>query len=198
MTGALEPLAGVAAGILSTLAIVPYTIGVLRGRTRPQRASWVIWTLVGAIAAWSYYESGARQTMWLALSFATNPLVVLALSIRYGTGGWSKLDQRCLLGAACSLAVWRLTRSPMLGLLAILVVDALGALPTVKKVWRRPETEDPTAWILTSVAAAVNLLALERWTFSLAVQPVYSAVATTAITLLVCRAWRPAAPTPAA
>lgn len=189
MTHSVGQLAGVTAGILNTLAIIPYTISILRGRTKPERATWVIWTVIGAIAAWSYYAAGARQTMWFSLTYVTNPLVVLILSIKHGTGGWSKFDQSCLLGAAASLALWRLTHSPFLGLVAILTVDALGALPTMKKVWSQPHTEDPLAWILCSVGGVVNLLALERWTFGLAVQPLYYLTTTVLITALICRQW---------
>lgn len=189
MTSPVGQLAGFTAGIFNTLAIIPYTISVLRGHTRPARASWVIWTLVGALAAWSYHAAGAHQTIWFSLTYATNPLIVLLLSIKHGTGGWTRFDQGCLLGALASLALWRLSHSVTFGIVAILTVDAFGALPTARKVWRQPRTEDPLAWILCSLGGLVNLFAIERWTFALAFQPLYYLAATALITLLICRPW---------
>jgi hypothetical protein len=166
-------LAGFAAGILNTCAAVPYVISILRGKTKPHRASWLIWTIVGIIAAWSYYESGARQTMWFALTYVTNPLIALIFSIKYGEGGWSADDRKCLLGAAASLGLWYVTQSSLVGLIAILVVDFFGAIPTIRKVLERPWSEDWLAWTIATVAGVVNLFGLERWTFNLALQPLY-------------------------
>ena len=44
---------GLAAALLSTCAYIPYIRDTLRGNTQPQRASWLIWSVLGSVA----YES---------------------------------------------------------------------------------------------------------------------------------------------
>lgn len=183
MFGEIGKAAGIVAGVLNSFAIIPYVRAILRGETKPHRASWIVWMVAGVIAAASYYSSGARQTMWTAVSYALNPLIVLGLSLRYGVGGWSRLDRLCLAGAACSLILWWMSGSALATLVWILTLDFMGAVPTIRKVWTEPSTEDRSAWTMNFVANSINFLALEGWTFALVVQPLYVFLSGVVITL---------------
>jgi len=56
-------LLGKIAGALSFLAFVPYVLATLRGKTRPNRATWIIWSAVGVTLLASYAVAGARETL---------------------------------------------------------------------------------------------------------------------------------------
>jgi hypothetical protein len=77
-----------------------------------------------------------------------------------------------LIGAAISLVFWGIFDSPMSALLINLFINFLGTLPTIRKAWYQPETESKIAWSLFSVGTIVNLFAIEKWIFSMAVYPV--------------------------
>ena len=72
-----------------------------------------------------------------------------------------------------SLLLWALTGNPLVALGLNILVDLIGALPTVRKAWSDPGSEDRLAWGLFFAANAVNLAAVEAWTFSGAGYPVY-------------------------
>ena len=106
-------LLGWVAGVLSLVAFVPYIVAILRGETRPNRATWWIWTTTGAVLLASYYFSGAETTIWVAVSYFVASLVTALLSIRYGEGGSTPLDRGCLMAPApvscsggCSTIPW--------------------------------------------------------------------------------------------
>jgi hypothetical protein len=180
-------LAGLIAGILALAAFVPYIIAILRGSTRPNRATWFIWTVVGLLLATSYYSSGARHTLWAAASYVVGPFVVAVLSIKFGEGGWTWFDRLCLLGAGASVPLWWLSGSPLVALVINLVIDTLGTLPTIRKSYYNPQREDRTAWALGLAGATVNLFAIEAWSFEIAAYPIYMFLNAATIAALVLR-----------
>src|SRR3989338_7300463 len=108
---------GLVAGFLSFSAYVLYIITTLRGKTKPNKATWWILTLIGVMIASSYYAEGARDTMWIALSYVAGPLVIAFLSLRYGEGTWERLDKICLAVAIASVVIWYLSNSALLVLI---------------------------------------------------------------------------------
>ncbi len=146
---------------------------MLKGQCQPNRMTWWTLTVIGVAVAISYYASGARQTMWIALAYVAGPLIISLLSFRYGEGGWGKLERFCLLGVAASLLLWWIFKSPVVALVANLTVDFFALVPTITKSISRPKGEDRIAWIITVISSIINLFALEQWAFSLAVYPLY-------------------------
>lgn len=181
----ITAVAGKVAGIIALAALVPYVLSILRGETKPNRATWWIWTVVGFMLGASYYSSGANHTIWVPVSFSIGPLVVAFLSIRWGVGGWTRFDRSCLLGAGASVVLWWMFSSPLIALLINLFIDLMGALPTVRKIYHKPESEDRVAWVLVSVANTANLFAVETWTFAISVYPIYMFLVSGIITALI-------------
>lgn len=164
---------GAIAGFFSILCFVPYIITILRGKTRPNRATWWIWTVLSFVISLSYYFTGAGNTIWLPVCGGIGQLIIAILSLKYGEGGWSRFDRICLLGVGISLVLWRQFDSPFLALLFNIIVDCLGALPTIKKSYSEPETENLLTWSLYLIGSTLNLLAIERLSFGLLAFPLY-------------------------
>lgn len=164
---------GLLAGIIGTLAFIPYAVSILKKETTPNKATWIIWAVLGIIIAASYYSAGARETAFLPFGYAIGIVGVAILVLKYGEGGWTLLDKLCLAGAALGLILWALTSDPVLALFLTTIIDAIGSVPTIKKTWERPGSEDKVTWILFLIANAINLFAIKQWTLSVAMYPVY-------------------------
>jgi len=170
----ITAIAGWTAGVLSLAAFIPYIAAIMRGQTTPNRATWLIWTIIGIAAGSSYYAAGAGDTAWVALSYIAGPSIIFILSIKRGEGGWSRLDRACLLLAGASLLTWRLSGSALLGLCMSLVADLMAASPTIVKAYLKPQGEDRPSWTIWSVAGAINLVAIDDWgALSIVVYPIY-------------------------
>lgn len=164
---------GKLAGILSFVAFILYYISIYRGRTRPNRATWFVLTVVGVLIAISYYATGARNTLWIPIAYTIGPLIVFLLSLKYGEGGWTPFDRFCLFGCLISIILWKIAHSPEITLFLNILIDFFGILPTIKKSYFDPLSEDTLAWSVTVLASVLNIFAVETWTFSIGVYPVY-------------------------
>lgn len=177
----LQP--GFFAGLLSLSAFVIYNISIFRGYTKPSRVTWWVLTIIGTLILISYYQEGARSTIWVPLAYTIGPLFTAILSIKYGVGGWNRLDRFCILFVAISLLLWWLLKDPLLVLITNILIDFFGILPTIKKSYKEPKTESGVSWGLEFIASIINLFAINSWTFSIYVYPVYLALANGAIAL---------------
>jgi len=148
---------------LAILSYVPYTRSILKGKTKPSRATFGIWALISVVEVGSYAASGARSTLLLPLVYAIGGIVVFCLSIKHGVGGAQRLDLFCLVGAILGVVCWVLTKNPQVALYLSMLASGFGFVPTIKKAYLHPETEDALAWSLSGVAAILNVLAISNW-----------------------------------
>ena len=162
---------GIIAGVISLFGYLPYIVAILQKKTKPNRATWCIWTIIGFMLVASYYSSGANNTIWLPLCAAFSQLIIAILSIKYGEGGWNRFDQTCLIGVALSLFLWWYYNSPMIALFINISMDFFGALPTIKKSYFQPQTEDIIPWIIFLFASIVNFFAIQEWDFIVLAYP---------------------------
>jgi hypothetical protein len=185
----IKALCGMVAGGVALGAYILYIISILRGKSRPERATWWIWTLMGLVLATSYHFSGASNTIWVPIMEFLGPFAIALLSIRYGVGGiHSKIDIICLLGACVSIALWIAFKNPIVALVTSLAVDAFALFPTLKKSYTRPQDENFWAWFGTMSADTLNLFAAERFSFAILVYPAYMLLSDVIVVCLL--AWR--------
>jgi hypothetical protein len=183
----ISGILGIAAGVLGLAANPVYVADILRGDTKPSKSTWWMLTSLHVVLTASYYASGARETLWLPIAYAISFLVVAVLSIRYGEAGWRLTDTGCLMAVGCSGLLWWVARSPQLALLLTVCADFFALIPTIEKAYARPWTENRAAWLMASAAAALNVLAVETWTLSIAAYPAYVLAVNALITLLIIR-----------
>ena len=173
MSCELQPLVGRVAGLISLLAFLPYILAIVQGTARPNYATWLIWTVVGGLLFASYDAGVGGAARWVPLSDALGPAIIAVLSLRYREGAWTRFDLGCLTLAGLSVIGWVWTGSAMVALGINLCIDLLGALPTLRSVYRNPASESALTWRLFFLGNALNLVAIEDWSLSSASYPVY-------------------------
>jgi hypothetical protein len=182
-----QAIIGIFAGVLASITFIPYIITTLQKKTRPNRATWCIWAVVGVILCASYYSSGSINAIWVPASYAVGQVIIAILALKYGEGAWSRFDRLCMVGAGISLILWWQLKSPSIALAINIGIDIFGALPTLKKVYSEPETENCLAWSITLAASLCNLFAIDQWSFSNCAFPFYSLCINTTMVALILR-----------
>lgn len=178
---------GIVAGIISFSAYIFYIIAIIKGHTKPSRATWFILAFISVVILASYDASGAENTIWVAVANAGASVVIALLSIKNGVGGSTKLDKFSFLGSLFSLLLWWYFNSALVALTANLMIDLLALLPTLRKSWYNPESEDRFAWLLTFIGNTLNLFAVDQLLFSVIIYPIYFFLVDGIIVWFLCR-----------
>ncbi len=150
---------GYLSAVLSIVMVIPYIIDIYKKETKPERASWLIWTVLGIIAFASQLAKGATDSLWLTTGQTLAVFFVFILSIKYGVGGLTKWDIRALIAAAIGLVIWYFTKEAAWALFIVVAIDSIGSLITVVKSYLDPETETVSTFVISG-ASGVFVLSL--------------------------------------
>ncbi len=159
----------VISGVVFVIAFVPYIIAILRKETQPSKMSWLIWAILDTITFAGMYIKGVVNGQIVGAILGS--WIVVALAMKYGTKGWTRLDMFCLFGAFMSLVLWKIFGDATFGIATSAVVVFLGAIPTFVSAWNDPSKEDKLAWTIYWISCVIAMLAIPVWTTENVVQP---------------------------
>jgi len=174
-------LFGYISGFLITIEFIPYIRDILRHKTKPQRTTWFIFSVLGAIAFFSQAAKGASDSLWLPGIITVGVTVIFLFSLKYGVGGFQKKDYIALLIAFLGLIAWYFTKEAAIALYIVILIDAAGVYLTAEKAYRDPNSETMILWILSSIAGIFAMLAVGKWDIVLLSYPFFIFVADAAI-----------------
>lgn len=161
-------LLAIAAAAIEILAYVFYVRDICSGRSRPSRASWLIWAPLAWLTLASQWQAGGELILIKLTAMCLGITAVAVLALRFGTGGWSRLDRFCFLITALGVVAWVQTREPVLALLFFILADMAAAAPTVRDAALHPDKDSRAAWSASLVAAVLNLAVVpqDQWSAS--------------------------------
>ncbi len=164
---------GIISGILAAASYIPYIFDIVRKKVRPERASWLIWSVLIGIAFSAQFFKGATDSLWFTLFDSVGAVTIFLLSIKYGVGGLTKRDIRGLIAAAFGLLLWYLTKEPIWALVLTIIVDAIAVTLNVMKTLEDPKSETYLMWSIVSFAAILSMISVGELNYGLLVYPVY-------------------------
>lgn len=165
---------GLLAGVLSTIAYVPYMADTVMGRTQPERATWLIWSVVASVAMGSQIYEGANQSLWFVGVQVSATIVIFLMSIKRGAGAYLSRRNINLFGVTLvGLLIWYLAENAMVMLLITTSISILGGSVTVIKAYRDPESETLNTWVLSLAAAFFAVISVGTFDPALLIYPVY-------------------------
>jgi hypothetical protein len=168
-------------GVIVLLAGPPYLIDIFKGKTKPQRTAWFIWTVLGVVAFVSQIGLKAHWSLVYVGLNALGNLIVFLLSFKYGVGGWKKLDFVALAIAAAGVGVSLIAKDPLFALFGVIVADFAGTVLTLYKTFLMPSSETSITWIFFGTSSLLGALSVGAWDFKLLLYPLYMAFATYSI-----------------
>jgi hypothetical protein len=159
---------GFVATILGIVGAIPYIIDTYNKKTKPHRVAWLIFLILSIISLASQFAIGARASLIFFGWFVINNIIIVSLSFRKngGYGDISVLNVASFSLALASIILWKITDSPLIALICVLIADGIGALLIVVKAYKHPYTETLIMWSLGIVAGFLNVLAVGDLSFA--------------------------------
>lgn len=168
---------GVLAVLLNSIGYYPYVRDILRGKVKPQRMTWGIWTILASIIA---VNQIVNEGGWSSLFFVSTSILVLTtflLSLKYGIGGFEKLDIICCIFAFALFIYWATQKDTRISTLIAVNIDLIAVIPTIIKTFKLPDTESYPQWMLAGIGGLLSLLAVPKLDWVLLIYPAYIFVA---------------------
>jgi hypothetical protein len=176
---------GIIAGILQLVASAPYVRDILRGTTRPQRATWTIWATLSFVVLASQWASGATWSLALTIGQTLACAVIFALAIPRGVGGLSRIELLLLGIAALGIAGWQVSSNPVVATCAVVLADCIGVGLMLPKTYRAPGSETLSTYAIGVVSTIFALAAVGTLEPALLIYPVYILIADAAVVALI-------------
>lgn len=120
-----------------------YLKDILKGRTKPNLASWFVWFLAPTIAGLLLLNKGGGISSLPVFMAGVTPFLVCVFALFKRSGYWkmNNVDFICLFLALLSIIFWIFVKNIYLATIFAILADMIAFIPTYIKSWESPDTE---------------------------------------------------------
>jgi hypothetical protein len=160
---------------IGALGAAVYLRDTLRGTTKPNRVTWLLWAIAPLLAAAVELHEGVGLRALPTFMVGFMPLLVFIGSFHNSASVWQirRIDYACGLVSVVGTVTWLVTRNGVLAISAAIAADFMAGVPTVMKSWTHPETETVHSYLGAVISMGVLLLTVTHWTFDEVAFPVF-------------------------
>ncbi len=172
--------------ILGLLGSYYYIKDTFVGKTKPNRVSWIFWTIAPFVGVYVSYQSGVPFPLLLATFMAGfTPLLVVIASFFNKNAYWktTTFDIVCGISSLLAIIIWVSTSNAILSIAFAILADFFAGIPTIIKSWQHSETENSAPYIFGIINSIIIVLIITQFSFSNLGFPIYLTLANIIIIL---------------
>lgn len=175
--------------IVQLFGVFWYIKETLRGQTKPNKVTWLMWSAAPFIATAAALSDGVSWAVLPVFMSGFGPFLVLLASFVNPKACWKieHFDYICGFCSILALLLWWITKEPSIAIALAIVSDGFAATPTLIKCWRYPETETAAAYSTGLFNSLTSFAAIRIWSFSEYAFPVYLVIINTSLFFSVFR-----------
>lgn len=161
--------------VAQVIGIFSYVRDMLRGKTKPNRVTWLMWAIAPLIATTAAITDGVGLSVLPVFMSGFGPLVVFVLSFASKKAYWKleRFDYLCGILSLLALILWIITKEPNIAIAFAIASDLFAAFPTLAKAWKYPETESVGPYTAGLLSSFTSFVAIKQWHFSSYGFPLY-------------------------
>jgi hypothetical protein len=154
--------------LIGAAGSVAYLINTVKGKIKPNRVTFLLWSIVPFIAFFAQIEQGVGLEALMTFSTGFLPLTVFIATFVNKQAEWkiTRFDLICGILSLVGLVLWMITKVGNVAIFFSIVADGLAAVPTIVKAYKYPDTEIAWPWIATVFGVVLTLLTLSNFTFA--------------------------------
>jgi len=152
-----------------------YMKETLRGETKPNKVTWLMWSVAPFIATAAAVSDGVSWAVLPVFMSGFGPFMIFLSSFVNKKSYWKLgyFDYLCGFCSALALIFWGITKEPNIAIGFAIISDGFAAIPTLIKCWKYPETETAAAFSTGLFNSLTSFAAIKTWGFSEYAFPVY-------------------------
>ena len=173
--------------IIAAAGSLSYLIDTLKGKVKPNRVSFLLWSLAPLIAFFAEIKQGVGIQALMTFVVGFLPFTIFIASFVNKKAEWklTGFDLMCGALSIVGLVFWYITKSGDIAIIFSILADALAALPTVVKSFNYPETESAWPYFASTISAILTPLTVTVWNVANVAFPLYIVLITLVIFSLV-------------
>lgn len=154
--------------LVGAILIIPYIKDTIKGNTKPNKVTWLLWSVAPIIATIAALSNGVGWSVLPVFMAGFVPLLVFIVSFVNKSSYWKleKFDYVCGFFSILALILWAITKNANIAIIFSILSDFSAAIPTIKKSWKYPETETASAFIGGLFSSITGFFAVKFWNFS--------------------------------
>lgn len=187
------------ASVLAFVGNIAYLKDVVRGKVRPHPYTWFIWSIVSLVTFLGGLEKGAGiGAIPTAVAEGFTIIIFLyavarlfkrsggAIHVRkHEIGHIRPIDHIFLVVALLGLIPWALTKDPTISVIVVVTIDVIAFIPTLRKTWAHPETEQPLLYQMNVTRHILTLFSLGAFNVATALHSVAMIITNTVMTIFI-------------
>lgn len=154
--------------LISAIGTVSYVVATLKGKTKPNRVTWILWAVAPLVVFAAQLNEGVGLRGLMTFMVGFGPLLVVIASFVNRQSYWKmgRLDWTCGLLSVVALLAWAITKEGNVAIFLSILADALAGVPTLIKAYKHPETERSLVFLLGAASAGITLFTIDTWNFA--------------------------------
>lgn len=161
--------------LVNILGSFSYIKDTLRGTNKPNRVTWLMWSIAPMIATIAALSKGVGLATLPVFMAGFGPLLVFLASFVNPNSYWKldKFDYVCGVLSIFALVLWGITREANIAILFSIASDFTAGIPTLRKSWKYPETESVIIFFAGLFNSLTSFFAIKLFNFSELAFPIY-------------------------
>jgi len=154
----MDALIVIGGSLLNVFGTFFYVRDTLRGITKPNRMTWLMWSIAPLIGAAAAFTSGVTWAVLPVFMTGVLPFLVFLSSFVNKHSYWqlTAVDYFCGACSALALILWAITKDPIIAIFFAILGDFAAGFPTLIKAWRFPETENGFSFLMATLSVATS------------------------------------------
>lgn len=185
----LRILIVIIASILAVVGNVSYLRDALAGRVKPHPYTWFVWSIVSMTTFLGGLAKGAgigAIPTGIAEGFT---ILIFLLSLKYLFKERARhirpIDNYFLAAALLGLIPWALTKDPTISVVIVVCIDVIAFIPTLRKTWAYPETEQPLLYGMNVGRHVLTLFSLGSYNIATTIHSIAMIITNTLMVLFI-------------
>lgn len=177
----------VIASILAIIGNVPYFIDVLKEKIQPHPYTWFVWSLVSCVVFFGQLSKGAGIGAMPTAFAEVFTILIFLFSIKNGFKDIHTSDHIFLVSALLGLIPWFLSKDPTLSVIIVVAIDVIAFIPTLRKTFLKPETENPILFITNVLRHSLTILSLYSYNIATTLHSITMIITNALMTVFILR-----------